>query len=184
MVLIEGCINNDRRAQEELYKHFYGSMNALCLQYTNNNEDALEVLHNGFLKVFKNIGKYRDTKGSLYTWIRTIIVHTAIDFIRQHDRVFTKTDLDSFREQKVEVDVLHRLSAQGLPKLLKRLPTSTQAVFNLFVVEGYSHREIAIIQNISEGTSNSHLSQARKTLLALITAHHSAIPPLSKAADV
>jgi RNA polymerase sigma factor (sigma-70 family) len=158
--MINGCINNDRRAQEKLYKHFYGSMTTLCLRYTRNEEDAIEVLHNGFLKVFKNIATYNNSKGSLYTWIRTIIVHTAIDFIRQREKFFTKTSL--------EIDALHRLSANELLKLVQRLPSATQAVFNLYVVDGYTHREIGNMLGISEGTSKWHLSQARKLLQQLL----------------
>jgi RNA polymerase sigma-70 factor (ECF subfamily) len=166
--MINGCINNDRRAQEKLYKHFYGSMTALCLRYTRNEEDAIEVLHNGFLKVFKNIASYNNSKGSLYTWIRTIIVHTAIDFIRQREKFFLKTDLDHVPEPAVETDALHRMSAQELLKLVKKLPTATQAVFNLYVVDGYTHREIGTLLKISEGTSKWHLSQARKLLQQLL----------------
>lgn len=166
--MINGCINNDRRAQEKLYKHFYGSMTALCLRYTRNEEDAIEVLHNGFLKVYKNIASYNTAKGTLYTWIRTIIVHTAIDFIRQREKFFIKTDLEHSPEPKVEVDALHRLSARELLKLVQKLPTATQAVFNLYVIDGYTHREIGTLLSISEGTSKWHLSQARKLLQQLL----------------
>ena len=117
----------------------------------------------GFLKVFKNIGTYNNSKGSLYTWIRTVIVHTAIDFIRQREKFFTKTDIDHIPEPSVETDALHRMSAQELLKLIKKLPTATQAVFNLYVIDGYTHREIGSLLKISEGTSKWHLSQARKT---------------------
>ena len=166
--MINGCINNDRRAQEKLYKHFYGSMTTLCLRYTRNEEDAIEVLHNGFLKVFKNIGTYNNSKGSLYTWIRTIIVHTAIDFIRQREKFFTKTSFEAGPEPSIETDALHRLSAQELLKLVQRLPSATQAVFNLYVIDGYTHREIGKMLGISEGTSKWHLSQARKLLQQLL----------------
>jgi len=138
------------------------------MRYTRNEEDAIEVLHNGFLKVFKNIGTYNNSKGSLYTWIRTIIVHTAIDFIRQREKFFTKTDLDHLPEPSVETDVLHRMSALELLKMVKKLPTATQAVFNLYVVDGYTHREIGTLLKISEGTSKWHLSQARKLLQQLL----------------
>ena len=138
------------------------------MRYTRNEEDAIEVLHNGFLKVFKNIGTYNNSKGSLYTWIRTIIVHTAIDFIRQREKFFTKTDLDHLPEPSVETDALHRMSALELLKIVKKLPTATQAVFNLYVIDGYTHREIGTLLKISEGTSKWHLSQARKLLQQLL----------------
>ena len=88
MELITGCISGDRRAQELLYKQFYGPMSTICLRYTRNQEDAIEVLHNGFLKVYKNIHTYDATKASLYTWIRTIVVNSAIDFIRQRGKFY------------------------------------------------------------------------------------------------
>jgi RNA polymerase sigma-70 factor (ECF subfamily) len=166
--MINGCINNDRRAQEKLYKHFYGSMTALCLRYTRNEEDAIEVLHNGFLKVFKNIATYNNSKGSLYTWVRTIIVHTAIDFIRQREKFFTKIELDQTEEPHVESDAVHRMSATELLKLVQKLPSATQAVFNLYVIDGYTHKEIGKLLEISEGTSKWHLSQARKLLQQLL----------------
>ena len=84
--VLEGCIKNDRKAQELFYKQFYGPMISLCMRYTRNEEDALEVLHNGFLKVFKHLGTYDAAKASLYTWIKTIMVNSAIDFIRARQK--------------------------------------------------------------------------------------------------
>ena len=92
--LIDGCLKNDRSAQEQLYKQFYGPMTSICLRYTKNEEDAIEVLHNGFLKVFKKIHTYDGSKASLYTWIRTIIVHSAIDFIRQRGKFYSQVELE------------------------------------------------------------------------------------------
>jgi len=166
--VINGCINNDRRSQEQLYKQFYGSMMSICLRYTRNSEDAIEVLHNGFLKVYKNIHTYTSSKASLYTWIRTIVVHTAIDFIRQREKLFTKVELDKVEDPHIDSDAVQKMSARELLKLVQQLPTATQAVFNLYVVEGYNHREIGNLLGISEGTSKWHLSQARKQLQKLL----------------
>lgn len=166
--LINGCIRNDRRAQEQLYKQFYGPMGSICLRYTRNQEDAIEVLHNGFLKVYKNIHTYDPARASLYTWIRKIIVNTAIDFIRQQEKFYTRIELEKAEEPAIDADAVQRMSAQELLQLVRKLSPATQGVFNLYVVEGYNHREIAGLLGISEGTSKWHLSEARKQLQHLL----------------
>lgn len=143
-------------------------MMSICLRYTRNSEDAIEVLHNAFLKVYKNIHTYQSSKASLYTWIRTIVVHTAIDFIRQREKLFTKVELEKVEDPHIDSDAIQKMSARELLKLVQQLPTATQAVFNLYVVEGYNHREIGNLLGISEGTSKWHLSQARKQLQKLL----------------
>jgi len=165
--LINGCINNSRQAQELLYKRFYGPMASICLRYTRNEEDAIEVLHNGFLKVYKNIHTYDSSKASLYTWIRTIVINSAIDFIRQRDK-FSKIELEKAEEPGIDAEALHRMSARELLKLVQQLSPATQTVFNLYVIEGYNHREIANLVGISEGTSKWHLSEARRQLQLLL----------------
>lgn len=166
--LINGCINDDRRAQELLYKQFYGAMSTICLRYTRNQEDAIEVLHNGFLKVYKNIHTYDATKASLYTWIRTIVVNSAIDFIRQRGKFYNHMELEKAEEPAIDADAVQRMSARELLRLVQQLTPATQGVFNLYVIEGYNHREIANLLGISEGTSKWHLSEARKQLQQLL----------------
>jgi RNA polymerase sigma factor (sigma-70 family) len=144
-------------------------MMTLCLRYTKNSEDAKEVLHNGFLKVFKNISSFKPSLGSLYTWIRAIMVNAAIDFIRRKDKLQPHLELDSMEGQGVAVDIVDRLDAQELLFLIQQLPPATQMVFNLYVIDGFNHREIATLCGISEGTSKWHLSEARKLLKQLIS---------------
>lgn len=165
--LINGCINNNRRSQEQLYQRFYGPMISICLRYTRNEEDAIEVLHNGFLKVYKNMHTYDMSKASLYTWIRKIMVNSAIDFIRQRSR-FSSVELSKAEEPGIDAEAVQRLSAQELLKLVQQLSPATQTVFNLYVIEGYNHREIANLVGISEGTSKWHLSEARRQLQKLL----------------
>ncbi|MBC7851173.1 MAG: RNA polymerase sigma factor [Chitinophagaceae bacterium] len=165
--LINGCIKDDRKAQEQLYKRFYGPMTSICLRYTRNEEDAIEVLHNAFLKVYKKIGTYDTGKASLYTWIRKIVVNTAIDFIRQRNR-FSVVELEKAEDPRIDEDAIQRLSTQELLRLVQQLSPATQTVFNLYVVEGYNHREIAKLVGISEGTSKWHLSEARRQLQILL----------------
>ncbi|MFT3702883.1 MAG: sigma-70 family RNA polymerase sigma factor [Agriterribacter sp.] len=162
--LIIGCINNDRKAQERLYKQFYGAMATICMRYTQNEEDAVEVLNNGFLKVFKHIQQFDKEKAGLYTWIRKIMVNTAIDFIRQNSKHAGKVEIDHATEPYIDSEALQKLDAQELLLLVRKLPPATQMVFNLYIIEGYTHKEIGAQMGISEGTSKWHLSEARRLL--------------------
>jgi RNA polymerase sigma factor (sigma-70 family) len=170
--VLEGCIKNNRKDQELLYKQFYGPMMALCIRYTRNEEDAIEVLHNGFLKVFRHLGTYDVAKASLYTWIKTIVVNSAIDFIRSKQKFGTTIELTEMQEVAMDNEAIQRMSATELLQLVRQLPNATQTVFNLYVVEGYNHREIGELLGISEGTSKWHLSEARKQLQQLLKNMH------------
>jgi len=167
--VIKGCIKNDRKAQEQLYKRFYHAMMALCVRYAKNSEDALEMLNDGFLKVFRNIGSYQPEKASFYTWIRTIIIHTAIDFLRkQQGHPETREPGDGIEEPSIDNEALTRLSGEEMLKMIRQLPAATGTVFNLYAVDGFTHREIGTLLGISEGTSRWHLSEARKQLKTII----------------
>lgn len=171
--VLEGCIKNDRKAQELFYKQFYGPMVSLCLRYTRNEEDALEVLHNGFLKVFKHLGTYDASKASLYTWVKTIMVNSAIDFIRARQKFKNQVELKENHDTgSTDNDALQRMSSAEVLQLVQKLPTATQTVFNLYVIEGYNHREIGDILGISDGTSKWHLSEARRQLKQLLLTMH------------
>lgn len=170
--VISGCIQSNRRCQELLYKQFYGPMMALCIRYTKNEEDALEVLHNGFLKVYKHIATYDAAKASLYTWIKTIVVNSAIDFIRSNQKFKNKVELKPVHEIGIDNTAISRMSAAELLELVRSLPQATQTVFNLYVIEGYNHREIGELLGISEGTSKWHLSEARRQLKQLLLTMH------------
>jgi RNA polymerase sigma factor (sigma-70 family) len=162
--LIEGCKKNNRRAQELLYKKFYVVMSSLCLRYTNNKQDAMQILNDGFLKVFKNIGSYDLEKATVYTWIRKIMINTSIDFLRKQPIIYTSSLSDINEETAIENNIIQKLDADELLMLIKELPPATQLVFNLYTVEGFNHREIGDMLGISEGTSKWHVSEARKQL--------------------
>lgn len=166
--LIQGCIANDRKSQEQLYKQFYVSMMNICMRYTNNENDAIEVLHNGFLKVYKNLQKFNPDKASLYTWMRSIMVHSAIDFLRQNTRHNRNIEIDDVNEPYIDSEAVDKLNVQELLRLIRKLPPATQTVFNLYIMEGYTHKEIGTMVGISEGTSKWHLSEARRLLQKLI----------------
>jgi RNA polymerase sigma factor (sigma-70 family) len=167
--LIDGCIQDDRKAQEALYMSFYRAMMNLCVRYTKNEADAMEVLNSGFYKVYKNIRKYDRRKATLYTWIRTIIINTSLDFIRAKSGQENWKELDQAAQVDLPPDVFVKISAADILKLVRQLPPATQAVFNLYVMEGFNHRQIAELLGTSEGTSKWHLSEARKLLQQLIS---------------
>lgn len=166
--IISGCKRNDRRSQELLYRNFYGAMMSFCLRYTQNEQDALEVLNTGFYKVFKNIDRYDERKAALYTWIRTIILNTCLDFIKAKNGRIVQQELDQAAKVDLPPDVFSKMSSHDILQLVRRLPPATQAVFNLYVMEGYAHKEIGGLLQISEGTSKWHLSEARKQLQTMI----------------
>ena len=140
----------------------------LCLRYTKNEANSMHVLNAGFYKVYKNIDKYDPTKASLYTWIRTIIINSCIDFIKSGNKNNNWMELDQAAEVDLPPEVFIKMSAEEILQLVRQLPPATQAVFNLYVMDGYSHREIGGIMAISEGTSKWHLSEARKQLKNLL----------------
>ena len=162
--LIEGCKKDDRKAQEQLYRNYYGAMMNLCLRYTQNEPDALDVLNRGFLKVFKNIQRYDPSQASLYTWIRTVVVNSCLDHIKSRQREISTRELDEAADVNIAPEIVTKMKAEEILQLVRGLPAATQGVFNLYVMEGFSHKEIASLLNISEGTSKWHLSEARKKL--------------------
>lgn len=152
-----------------MYRSYYGAMMNLCLRYTQQESDALEVLNTGFLKVFQNIHRYDPAKGSLYTWIRTVVVNSCLDFIKKKSREEIHEEMEEAADVSISAEAISQLEAARLLHLVQQLPPSSQAVFNLYVIEGYTHKEIAQLMNISEGTSKWHLSEARKKLQQMIT---------------
>lgn len=168
--LIKGCILNDRRMQELLYKQYCSSMMVLCKSYTKNDEDAIEVLQDAFLKIFQHIDSYDANRSSLYTWMRKIMITTAIDFLRKQNKKNVSIEWKEEFDPAIEAEALQRMSAQQVQSMLQHLPATTRAVFNLFITEGYNHKEIGELLQISEGTSRWHLSEARKSLINLLKA--------------
>lgn len=173
--LINGCKLNDRKSQEQLYRKFHGAMASICMLYTKNQEDAKEVLNNGFLKVFRNIGQFDVARASFYTWIRKIIINASIDFLRKQHISFTALPLENVLEPGIDNTIVQQIEAEELLLFIRQLPPATQLIFNLYTIEGFNHREIAIMLKISEGTSKWHLSEARKVLKNLIQIQRSEI---------
>jgi len=143
-------------------------MMTICLRYTKNDLDALEVMNSGFYKVFKNIAKYHPKQASIYTWIRKIIINTCLDFISSKEKNGEVGELNEETHIDLSPSIISKMSADEILILVRQLPPATQAVFNLNVMEGYSHGEIAQMMKISSGTSKWHLYEARKRLQKMI----------------
>lgn len=166
---IAACVRNERWAQEIIYKEYYPKMMAVCLRYSNTKEDALDIMHEGFIKVFRHISKFNQGT-SLSAWIKRIMVNTAIDFYRKNIRRRTE-DLDFAYGIKSDMPtVISTMTVEEILSCLQQLTPSYRAVFNLYVIEGYSHKEIADQLDISESTSRSNLVKARTKLKSLLAA--------------
>ena len=160
---------NERSAQEGLYKQFYADMLRLCIRYLKTNDLAKEALNQGFLKVFQNINSFNDEKGELGAWIGTIMIRTCIDLGRKELKFVTDIDEAGITENIfVSPAALDKLYAEDLISMIRLLPDATQMVFNLSVIDGYTHKEISEQLNISESTSRWHLSEGKKQLRGLL----------------
>ncbi len=165
--LIKGCIRGDKNSQKALYKHFYGYAMSICLRYSKNKEEAIEVLNDGFMKVFTKTNKYDPSK-SFKGWIRKIMINTALDNYRQNLKYYHNQDLESTQLAAAKENVLSELSYQEIVQMVQQLSPAYRTVFNLYVIDGYTHEEIAELLNISTGTSKSNLSKAREKLREML----------------
>lgn len=161
--LIKGCLKEDRSSQKALYKAYYGFAMAICLRYASNRDEAVIILNEGFFKVFTNLDKY-DTTKPFKPWIGKIMTNASIDYYRVHIRANRMEDLELAGDLSEEATVYGKLAYEDILALIHRLTPAYRAVFNLYVIDGYSHNEIAEILNISVGTSKSNLFKARQKL--------------------
>ncbi len=171
---IGACALNSRESQKVLYSSFYGYAMAICDRYANKQEDAVEILNDGFLKVFKEIihftPAYTDVVSSFKGWLRKIMIYTAIDHFRKNHKHEMVIDLESivYQIETVGEDAVEKLSYEEIIKAIQDLTPAYRTIFNLFVIEGLSHEEIAQKLEISSGTSKSNLSKARKQLQKIL----------------
>ena len=166
--LIRGSINGDRRMQELLYKTFSAKMYGVCLRYAGNAEDAQDILQEGFIKVFRNLDRFR-AEGSFEGWIRRIFVNTAIEHYRRTVNMYPVSESQENNVEDKDWSAFDKLAVKDLMKLIQDLSPGYRAVFNLYVVEGYTHKDIAAMMGISEGTSKSQLARAKAILKNVIT---------------
>ncbi len=163
--IISGCLKGNRRDQELLYRRHAARLYAVCLQYSGNDEEARDILQEGFIKIFENLVHYKH-EGSFEGWVRRIIVNTALEKYRSRHNLYRVDDIDQIPETYAEPENedYAGLGAGDLLEIIRELPPKYRMVFNLFAIEGYSHKEISSMINISEGTSKSNLSRARVIL--------------------
>ncbi|MGF1532088.1 MAG: RNA polymerase sigma factor [Bernardetiaceae bacterium] len=166
--LIEGCRKGSRKAQQKLFKACFAYGMSVCLRYTDTDTEAEEAFSEGFVKIFMQLHRY-DNSRSFKGWIRRILINTAIDLHRRERPHQYQEEINDTHPLHVDESALDRLGADDIRKLIAQLPPAYRNVFNLYVIEGYNHREIADLLDISEGTSKSNLSKARARLQAQLT---------------
>ncbi|MEO6549013.1 MAG: sigma-70 family RNA polymerase sigma factor [Ferruginibacter sp.] len=171
---IRGCTLNQRESQKKLYNSFYGYAMSICDRYTNNQDDAVEILNDGFLKIFKEIHRYQpsysDVIASFKGWLRKFMVYTAIDHFRRHRKHEVVGELDSaiIHLPSDSANACDKISYDEIINFIQQLSPAYRTVLNLFIVEGFSHEDIAGQLNISVGTSKSNLAKARKQLQKIL----------------
>lgn len=163
LLFLEGCKQHDRESQRMLYKHHYAYAMSICLRYCQTKEEAREVLNDGFMKVFSKIEQY-NPETSFLGWLRKIMINTSIDHYRKEVKHYHQVPIESAQLFITTASVLDDMSHQELMLMVQQLSPAYRAVFNLYAIDGYNHKEIGQILNISEGTSKSNLSKAREVL--------------------
>lgn len=166
------CKNRDAEAQREVYRRYASTFMAVCMRYARNREEAEDLLQDGFIRIFDYLHQYR-CEGSLEGWARRVMVTTCINHTRTRHRELEKEGLDEFHEQTLGdgfTDYAIRFELKELMAMVQELPNQYRTVFNLFVIDGYNHQEIADMLGISQGSSKSNLSRARAILQKRITA--------------
>jgi RNA polymerase sigma factor (sigma-70 family) len=165
--LLAQCIENQPKAQKQLFDILAPKMFSVCLRYAKDEDEAKDILQESFIKVFNNLTKF-EHKGSFEGWIKRIFINTSIEFYRKNKRQNMVDNIDSVAEQSIDSQILSMLKAADLMKLVNCLPTGYRTVFNLYVVEGYTHQEISNMLHISDNTSKSQLHKARLHLQELV----------------
>jgi RNA polymerase sigma-70 factor (ECF subfamily) len=171
---VGACALNSRESQKVIYNSFYGYAMAICDRYTQNQDDAMEILNDGFLKIFREIHHYKpaysDVVSSFKGWLRKIMIYTAIDHFRKNHKHQAVTDLDNvvYQVPSVSEDAVEKLTHEEIIRSIQDLSPAYRTVFNLFVIDGLSHEEIAEKLGISIGTSKSNLSKARRQLQKIL----------------
>ncbi|MDD2413482.1 MAG: sigma-70 family RNA polymerase sigma factor [Bacteroidales bacterium] len=162
--LISECLKNNRIAQKELYDKFASTLMGVCIRYTNSREDAEDVLIEGFTTIFQKLEMYKG-EGSFEGWMKRIMVNTAISHFRQNSKYRFHQNIDDvFDVSEKQETVIEQMEAKRILQLVNTMPEGYRVVFNLYAVEGFNHREIGEMLSISEGTSKSQFSKARKWL--------------------
>ena len=165
--LLAGCLRGERKYQESLYNQHGSTMFAICLRYACDYYQAEDMLQEGFIKVFNNLKNFRG-EGSFEGWLKRIFVNTAIEWLRKNKMMNQMMEIEHAPLHIVQEDCFSQLAADDLMKLIQSLSPGYRTVFNLYAIEGYSHKEIADLMHINEGTSKSQLARARYILQKMV----------------
>ena len=165
--LVKGCINENRAAQQEVFRLYAGKMLTVCRRYARHNSEAQDLCQEGFIRVFNKIHTFKAT-GSFEGWIRRVMVNVAIKNYQKSSYQREQIGLEGYQEGAADPTVFAHLHEEELLKLIATLPEGYRVVFNLYVIEGYSHAEIAELMGIGESTSRSQLVKARKMLQGMV----------------
>lgn len=164
--LIRRCIDNDRHAQEFLFNQFYKDLYLIAMRYLSDHHNAEDVIIQSFTRVFKSLKNFSHSgQGSLGRWVRTIVINESIRLLKKRSLIQFNEDVRHLDFQDSDANGLQQLQASDITRLIEKLPTGYRTVFNLFVVEGYSHKEIARMLGVSESTSKTQLKKARNHLM-------------------
>jgi len=160
---ILACIRQERWAQKKLYEDHYTQMMSVALRYAGNHEEAMDILHESFVKIFRNIGSFQPGT-SVSAWIRKIVINTSIDFYRREKKRKTEALEEALQIKSTIPDAISTLSSDEILIAIQQLPPSYRSVFNLYVIEGYAHKEIAEMLGVNESTCRANLVKARNKL--------------------
>jgi len=178
--LLEQCKQGVRSSQKELYRRYFSYGLTICLHYSKNREEAEEIFNDGFIKVFKKLGQF-EHRSAFKSWLRQVMVRTAIDYHRKYHLKSKNFNIIHLQQaESVENEALYNLSLDDALTLLQKLTPAYRMVFNLFVLEGYTHAEIAEVLNINIGTSKSNLAKAKKKLRTLALNYYEVKHKISK----
>ncbi len=163
--IIEGCLRNERAAQQRLYDKYASRMLAVCYRYVGDKETALDLMHDGFIKIFGNLKQY-NAEGAFEAWMRKVFVNVSLEYLRRNDVLRGSDDVeeDAFWLDNGDISVIEKMSADEIMQLIHELPIGFRTVFNMYVIEGYSHAEIGKRLGINEASSRSQFSRARAIL--------------------
>ena len=161
--LIQNCIKGDRKSQQELYNRYAGKMLSVCRRYARHEMEAEDIFHDAYIKVFKNIGQFQ-SNGSFEGWIRRIMVNTALKYISKKSFQNENIGIQDYKEDSIGPSAYSKLQEEELMNLINTLPIGYKTVFCMYVIDGYSHKEIGEKLNIGESTSRSQLVKARRLL--------------------
>ena len=161
--ILMGCKKLHRESQKLLYEEYYGYALSICLRYADNRDEASEILNDGFMKIFTHI-KLFDLRKAFKPWLRKIMVNTAINHFHQKQRNIQASEIDQAKHESDTENIISGISYQEIIAMLQKLPPAYRTVFNLHVLEGYKHEEIAKMLNITVGTSKSNLFKAKESL--------------------